>query len=143
MRVAAVLIVILGLTLSACSSPASPGPSLTVDCAAFETEGVNGAPVQREIEAGVNQTVKVTLCANPSTGFSWEDPVGEGDAVVELVEHGINQTIGGPPGTAGDEVFTLRTVSAGEAVIHFTYSQPWVGGEKGAWRLDLVMTVNP
>jgi hypothetical protein len=33
-------------------------------------------------------------------------------------------------------------VSPGAAVIHFTYSQPWDGGTKGAWRLDLTTTVS-
>ncbi len=141
MRVAALLVMILGTTLVACSSPPTPGPGLTVDCATFEAEGAGGVPVQREIAAGVNQTVAVTLCSNPSTGFSWEEPVGEGDAVVELVERSVMQVIGDAPGEAGEERFTFRTVNPGEAVIHFTYSQPWEGGQKGAWRLDLLVSV--
>jgi predicted secreted protein len=140
-RVAVMLAVILGTTLLACSSPPSPGPSLTVDCATFESDGAGGASVEREIDAGVNETVTITLCANPSTGFSWEEPVGEGDAVVELVERAIHQVIG-TPGAAGQEQFTFRTTSAGEAWIHFLYSQPWDGGQKGAWRLDVLVTVN-
>ena len=141
MRLVAMAAVILAATLAACSSPATPGPSLTVDCSAFETEGAAGGPVEREIEAGVNQTLTITLCSNPSTGFSWEQPVGEGDADIELVERSVLQTIGGTPGEAGQERFTFRTVSPGQAVIHFTYSQPWDGGIKGAWLLDLTTTV--
>lgn len=141
MRVAVLLAAILGAMLVACSSSASPGPGLTIDCAAFETEDAAGAPVERDLAAGVNQTVTVTLCANPSTGFSWETPIGEGDAILELVERSVLQTIGGAPGETGEERFTFRTTGAGEAVIHFVYSQPWDGGTKGAWRLDLAMTV--
>ena len=141
MRAAAPLALLLGTVLAACSTPATPGPSLTVDCAAFETEEAAGGPVEREIEAGVNQTMTITLCSNPSTGFSWEDPVGEGDAVVELTERAVHETVGGPPGEAGQELFTFRTVSAGEAVIHYVYSQPWEGGTKGAWRLDVATSV--
>lgn len=141
MRAAAFLALLLGTILIACSTPATPGPGLTVDCAAFETEGAAGVAVEREIAAGVNQTVTVTLCANPSTGFSWEDPVGDGDAVVELVERSVTQIIGGAPGESSEERFTFRTVSAGQAVIHFVYSQPWDGGTKGAWRLDVALTV--
>jgi hypothetical protein len=33
-------------------------------------------------------------------------------------------------------------VSAGAAVIHFIYSQPWEGGTKGAWRFDLALNVD-
>lgn len=141
MRVARSVAMILGTILVACSSPPTPGPGLTVDCAAFETEGADGVPVERDIAAGVNQTLTITLCANPSTGFSWEEPVGEGDSVVELTERSVLQVIGGAPGAAGEERFTFRTTGAGEAVIHFTYSQPWDGGTKGAWRLDLATTV--
>lgn len=144
MRVVAWFVVILGTILVACSSPvspATPASSVLVECAAFETEGGAGAPVQRAIAASVNQFVIVTLCANPSTGFSWETPIGEGDAVVELVERSVLQTIGGAPGEASEERFTFRTTGAGEAVIHFVYSQPWDGGTKGAWLLDLGATV--
>lgn len=137
----AALVVLIAATLVACRAPASPGPALTVDCAAFETEGGGGAPVVRKIQAGVDQTFEVTLCSNPSTGFGWEDPVGEGGANVELVERAIHQAIGGPPGAAGEERFTFRTLGPGDLVLHFVYSQPWDGGTKGAWSFDLITTI--
>jgi predicted secreted protein len=142
MRAAVSLALLMGLIVAACSTPATPGPGLTVDCAAFETEGAVGVPVQREIAAGVNQTVTITLCSNPSTGFGWDAPVAEGDAKVELVERAIHEIVGGAPGAAGQEQFTFRTVSPGQTVIHFAYSQPWDGGTKGAWLLDLTTTVS-
>jgi predicted secreted protein len=135
------LVAVIGIALVACSTPATAGPSLGVDCATFENEGAGGAVVERDLEAGVNQTLDITLCSNPSTGFGWEAPVGEGDAVVELVERAIHQTVGGPPGEAGQERFTFRTTSAGTGTIHLVYSQPWDGGQKGAWRLDVLVTV--
>ncbi len=143
MRTAASLALFLGTILAACSAPATPGPGLTVDCGAFETEGAAGVPVEREIAAGVNQTMTITLCSNPSTGFEWDAPVAEGDATVELVERAIHEVVGGAPGSASEERFTFKTVCAGQTVIHFTYSQPWDGGTKGAWLLDLTMAVNP
>ena len=114
-----------------------------MDCATFEGEGADGALVERQLEAQVNQTVRVTVCANPSTGFSWEEPTAVEGGGLELVEHGINQTVGGPPGEAGQEVFTFRTTATGDDTIHFVYSQPWEGGEKGAWRLDVAVAVAP
>jgi predicted secreted protein len=140
MRPPLLLVVLVGLALAACSAPATPGPSLEVDCATFESGG--GAVVDRDLAAALDQTIDITLCSNPSTGFSWETPAGEGDAVAELVERSVLQTVGGPPGEAGQERFTFRTVSAGAAVIHFIYSQPWEGGTKGAWRFDLALNVD-
>ncbi len=44
---------------------------------------------------------------------------------------------------AGRERFTFRATAPGDATIHFVYSQPWEGGQKGAWRLDVGVTVTP
>lgn len=106
----------------------------------FESEG-SAAPLERDLAVGNGQTFKVALCSNPSTGFSWEEPTAEGDHSVELVEQGVLQTVGGPPGEAGQEWFTFRATAPGTTVLHFVYSQPWEGGTKGAWRLDLTVTV--
>jgi predicted secreted protein len=140
MRPPLLLVVLVGLALAACSAPATPGPSLEVDCATFESGG--GAVVARDLEVGVDQTFDITLCSNPSTGFSWESPTGEGDAVAELVERSVLQMVGGPPGEAGRERFGFRTTAVGNGTIHFVYSQPWEGGTKGAWRFDLDLSVD-
>ena len=136
------LVVLLVTLVVACSSsPAvSPGPTLEVTCAMFEAGG-SAAPLARDLAVGNGQTFKVTLCSNPSTGFSWEEPTAEGDHSVELVERNVLQTVGGPPGEAGQEQFTFRATAAGRTVLHFVYSQPWQGGTKGAWRLDLTVIV--
>lgn len=106
----------------------------------FESDG-GAAPLERDLAVGNGLTFKITLCSNPSTGFSWEEPTAEGDRSVELVERGVNQTVGGPPGEAGEEWFTFRATAPGTTVLHFVYSQPWEGGTKGAWRLDLTVVV--
>jgi len=138
-----VIALVLVFAVAGCTPPATAGPSLPVDCATFEREGADGAVVERELEVQVNETFVITLCANPSTGFSWEEPTLEGDAGIDLIEHGVDQTIGGPPGEAGQERFTFRTTSPGRDTIHFVYSQPWEGGQKGAWRLDVGVSVTP
>jgi len=117
------------------------GPHMRVDCATFESEGADGTLVERQLEAQVNQTVQITVCANPSTGFSWEDPTVEGGGL-ELAEHGLDEVIG-VPGKDSQEVFVSRTIATGNDTIHFVYSQPWEGGQKGAWRLDVAVAVAP
>jgi predicted secreted protein len=142
MRTPVRLVVLVALAMAACSTPATPGPSMEVDCATFDDEGAGGATVKRHLDVGVNQTFDITLCSNPSTGFSWESPTGEGDAVAELVERSVLQTVGGPPGEAGRERFGFRTTAVGNGTIHFVYSQPWEGGTQGAWRFDLDLSVD-
>ena len=134
------LLLVAALIGCTASSPA-PGPTVTIDCAAFEAQGAGGAPVTREVAVTVGQGFTVVLCSNPSTGFSWEAPTWEGDATVELVQRGVQQTVGAAPGAAGSESFDFKATAAGTTIIHFTYSQPWAGGTKGAWRADVTATV--
>jgi hypothetical protein len=38
-------------------------------------------------------------------------------------------------------VLTIAADAAGTAVISASYDRPWDGGEKGAWTLELTITV--
>jgi predicted secreted protein len=97
------------------------GPTITVECADFEA-APDGVIVRAE-SAPLNSRFMVALCSNPSTGFSWEDPTSEGDAGIEPVERTRLETVGGPPGSAGQERFTFDAVGVGSEAIHFAYSQ--------------------
>ena len=143
MRRSMVIGAVLALAVSACSpdGPSEPAVSVVVECIAFETSGADPAPVVRDLAVEAGQAFDVTICSNPSTGFAWEQPTWEGDATLEFVERSILQSVGGPPGEAGQERFTFKAASAGGATVHFVYSQPWDGGTKGAWLLDLAVTV--
>ena len=135
----------LALGLVGCSSEAAspiPAETLTIDCAAFESAGPGGQPVERDVALSVGQTLVVTLCSNASTGFAWEQPVWSGDESVELVGVADDAPATALPGAAGTQVFTFRGTAAGTTLIEFTYSQPWAGGMKGTWRLALTVTVS-
>lgn len=139
------MLTVLAAVLAACSSDAgspAPGPTLTVDCAAFESEGSNGQPLARELAVAVGQTFQVTLCSNASTGFAWEVPTWTGDPAVELVQLGNDAPATALPGAAGTQIFTFRATAAGTTRIEFVYSQPWAGGMKGTWRLAVTVTVS-
>ena len=45
------------------------------------------------------------------------------------------------PGAGGTEVLTLVTRATGHATVTARYSQPWDGGQKGAWTLTLDVVV--
>lgn len=144
MRVAAAVLVALVLVAACSGAPgASPGPSVgpavvLVDCDAFDTAA--GVPVERELAVSADEGFDVVLCSNPSTGFAWEEPVVDGDPILTLLGRRSLEPAGGALGEAGREVFSFLTVGSGTTVVMFMYSQPWAGGTKGEWRLDLTVT---
>ena len=88
------------------------------------------APVRVE----VNDTIRLTLSENPSTGFTWhyQTPKGYGvanNSVVEVdidthraarQENGI-QTVG----QAGTRIIQLRAVKPGNETLDLVYVRPW------------------
>ena len=137
----AALVLVL-VTVGACSSTgsASPAVALGVSCNQF-TATPN---VQQTTHLAVGATATIGLCANPTTGYSWEAPTISDPAVVEVV----SSVYQGPPeasppvvGASGRQVFTLRAKAPGAATVSIGYGQPWAGGEKGAWTYQLVVTV--
>ena len=119
-----------------------PPVALTVDCAAFESAGPGGQPIERDVSLSVGQTLDVALCSNASTGFAWETPVWSGDQALELVQTADDAPTTALPGAAGSQVFTFRGTATGTTLIEFTYSQPWAGGLKGTWRLAVTVSVS-
>lgn len=126
--------------LAACSIfEGSPGnmTTLSIECDQLEAEPV----VAAEVGLGVGDSVEIRLCSNPSTGFTWQDPPLDGDATLELVSRQDLEGVQTVPGAPGQESFTFRATAAGATVVHLVYSQPWAGGTKGEWRVDLSVTV--
>lgn len=126
--------------LAACSVfESSPGNVTVVgiDCERFGSEPV----VAESVEIAVGDALEVRLCSNPSTGFTWEDPTWEGAATLELVSRQDLEHVDAVPGAPGQESFTFKAIVAGETLVHFEYSQPWAGGTKGEWQVDLTVTV--
>jgi predicted secreted protein len=94
--------------------------------------------------AAVGSDVKIVLCSNPSTGFSWEDPQVGDTTVLRLVDHTYQAPDGASlpvVGAAGGEIVTVHAVAAGTTTLAVRYSQPWAGGTKGAWTYTLSLTV--
>ena len=125
--------------LAACSPPQAAGP------AGATCEGFGSTPSitqSRTIDAGADLTL--VLCSNPSTGYSWDDPVIGDPAVVEVV----NRTYQSPEGSAlpivgaaGGEVLTIRGLAPGTTTLTLRYRQPWEGGAVSEWTYSLEVTV--
>lgn len=143
----------VALVIAGCSAASDPSVSagltplpstetaeLTVDCATFESAGES--VVTQAITVSNDASFDVALCTNPSTGFTWEPPAFDGDPIVTSTAQSTLTPVNAPPGSSSLELFSFLSNANGTTVIHFTYSQPWNGGTKGAWRLDLTVTVS-
>jgi inhibitor of cysteine peptidase len=115
--------------LCACS-PAPTGVSVDVSCDEFQ----QSQHISREVEVPAGDSLKVTLCANPTTGFEWEEAVISDATVLEQVSRefvGPDSEPPPPPGTPGQEVWTFKALKGGVNTISVDYSRPWEGGEGG------------
>jgi inhibitor of cysteine peptidase len=128
------------IVLAGCSS-GSKAVNLTVTCDEFGKQ----PSIEQSAEASVGATVTITLCSNQTTGYAWEETIAISDPAVARVANRTYEPPGtaSPPvvGAAGSEVVTIDAVAAGTTTIAMSYSQPWEGGEKGAWTYTLTLTV--
>ncbi len=110
---------------------------VAIDCPAFD----NGSAATASVDAPAGSAVVLTVCSNASTGFTWTAATSSDPAVAvpgEWVSVAATEPM---PGAAGSEVLTIAADTAGTAVISASYDQPWKGGEKGAWTLELTINV--
>lgn len=78
------------------------------------------------VEVEVNDTFKVVLKGNPTTGYSWTALISEEDA-------GILRQVGEPTyipdsdltGAGGTYTFVFEAMAPGEAVLKLEYARPW------------------
>ena len=125
--------------LAACSATQASEP-LGASCDQFGTTQA----IQQSTSVAAGSDVQVSLCSNPTTGVSWEDPQIADASVARLV----SATYQAPAatslpivGAAGGEIVTIHALAAGTTTLSMRYSQPWAGGTKGAWTYSLATTV--
>jgi predicted secreted protein len=131
----------VGLVASACSSALAKTADLSAGCDQFSSQ----KSVTQQAEVAVGDLVKVTLCSNPTTGFSWQEPEFSDTAVVALVEKSFGEAIAAEKapalGAAGTDSITLKATARGTSKMLLKYSQPWAGGTKAEWTYTLAVTV--
>ena len=144
-----ITLILAGALLGGCAAATAGQPSAPRDAVAIgcnELAAPAGAAatttVERTVTTSVGETFRITLCANPSTGFAWEEPVLSGPAAVVLVDHALVPSTDALVGNAGTELFTFRAMAPGTSSIHLAYSQPWAGGIAGAWTVDLTVVAS-
>jgi len=130
------LLALLGCGTST-SAPTPEPVSVEVPCDEFDEQ-----PEQtREIAVDGGSTFTVALCANPTTGFQWEDmEIGDPD-VLEEVSRDYQAPDSDALGASGRDVWTFDALTAGQTTLSSSYGQPWEGGTQGLWTVELTVTV--
>ncbi len=144
-----ITIIVAGALLGGCAAvtagqPSAPRDALAIGCdeLAASARGAAAATLERTVTATAGETFRITLCANPSTGFAWERPILSDPAALELVDRAAVAPAGALVGSAGSETFTFRVEGPGTTEIQFAYSQPWAGGTKEAWTVRVTVVAS-
>ena len=134
------LVAVLAISLMACSAP-TPRPLNGISCDEFAKNN----NISEQVEFASGEFFTVTLCSNPTTGFSWSEAAQISDTgVVKQLEHefiGPESATPPPAGAPGQEVWTFKTNKKGTSTIYLEYGRPWEGGEKAVWTYTLTVTV--
>ena len=132
---------IMSLGLMACSQTTELPKEITYE-ATYE-DFVEGESIKWIANAGVGDTIVMTLGSSPTTGFEWSDTAQISDPEIsKQVDHKsapAEQT--GALGTSGKDVWTFKTLRVGTTEISMDYSRPWEGGEKEEWTFVATITV--
>lgn len=126
--------------LSGCTASAAAKTPIGVACDEFQKQA-GSAAVTRQATIGVGESLTVTLCSNPSTGFAWEAASIDDGTVLQQVEQKYIEPSANTVGTAGQEAWTFKALKKGQTTVSMKYSRPWEGGEKGVWNFTLQVEV--
>jgi len=135
------LIISCAAALTACSATASPQPQpLGATCDAFRAAPV----IEQSVVIAPGGEARIVLCANPTTGYAWDEPRLTDATVLQVVDRTYEAPAGASvpvAGAGGAEILTIRGLVAGTTTLSMSYGQPWAGGAKGEWTYTLTATV--
>ena len=95
------------------------------------------------VQVQLGDSLRVTLCSNPTTGFQWSEPAQISDeSILEQMDHSFTPPEEGTPGAAGREEWSLKALRKGTSTVLLEYSRPWEGGEEGEWSLTATVVVD-
>ncbi len=133
----------LFLLLGACSSAKA---QYTVE-AQYEdfakVQGTISRHVTKSLDVPAGSSITVTLWSNQTTGFRWSESANIQDqTIVQQTGHKyLAPEDKGVVGSAGNEVWTFKTLKAGTTMVSMEYSQPWEGGQKDVFGFFLTINV--
>jgi predicted secreted protein len=133
-------LLVIGLVAIGCASANAKAAEMGASCDQFGAE----KSITQTAEMSVGDQVKITLCSNPSTGFSWQEPEISDAATVSLADKAFGAPVadsGQVVGAAGTDHVTLKATAKGTSTVVLRYSQPWLGGTSSVWTYTLAVTV--
>jgi inhibitor of cysteine peptidase len=135
----AVLLVLVPLNITGCSSGTgntTPQVDISYD------ELLKQKHFTKQLEISKDEPLVVSLGASPTTGFSWGKNAAISDpAIIQQTEQKTIAPTAKVAGASTRDIWTFKALKAGTAKITFDYSQPWNGGAKGEWTVELNVTV--
>jgi predicted secreted protein len=133
-------LLVIGLVATGCTFATAKTAEIGVGCDQFDAQ----TSITQTTEVSVGDQIKVTLCSNASTGFSWQEPEISGTGAVSLTDKSFGAPVAGESpavGAAGTDYITLKATAKGTSTVVLRYSQPWVGGTSNEWTYTLTVTV--
>jgi inhibitor of cysteine peptidase len=130
-------VVLLGtcmLFISSCTT--SHDYSLAVTCEDFEDNPNN----ESEFTLEVGDKIRIELCANPSTGYSWDYEMTV-EGIVAEEDHDYDEPESDLVGAPGTEFWTFEAVNSGNTEITMEYTPPGAGNTEDSWTLVMTITV--
>jgi deazaflavin-dependent oxidoreductase (nitroreductase family) len=133
-------VLVIGLVATGCTFATVKAAEMSASCDQFSAQ----KSIAQTAEMAVGDQITVSLCSNPTTGFSWQEPEISGTGAVSLVDKSFGAPVDGESpavGAAGTEHITLKATATGTSTVALNYSQPWAGGTTGEWTYTLTVSV--
>jgi predicted secreted protein len=103
---------------------------------------VKNQHLQFKVEAHTGNSVLISACSSPTTGYKWTEMAYISDRrVVQQSEHRFIPPTGDLPIPAGTEVWKFDVLEKGSSTISLVYSQPWEGANSPSWTIFITVIV--
>lgn len=79
----------------------------------------------KEISVRVNESFEISLKSNPSTGYTWMDPIYDSEYLTLTGSTYILPPLSNVSGAPGTQVYTFKALKAGDTEIKLIYKRPW------------------
>ena len=143
--------IIPAIMIAGCSAPPASQPgtpvnppskiNMTADYEDFQTNN----NITESIVISVSGTLEVSLFSNPTTGYQWGENANISDNTVMCQEthNYVAPDSSGEPivGAGGKDVWTFKSLKAGQTTIKMTYSRPWESDSSDGWTYTINVTV--
>ena len=133
-------LLVIGLVAVGCTSAVAKATEMGASCDQFGAQ----KSITQTTEMAVGDQIRVALCSNPSTGFSWQEPEISDTGAISVADKSFGAPVASGAqvvGASGTDYITLKATAKGTSTVVLRYSQPWVGGTSSEWTYTLAVTI--